>query len=172
MRGSLKIFLLFLISISTLIVACEDDLLSPASAGDELRLLQKHIWENEIKIDEQFIDHNRTVKYIKHSTLSFTPSQYTHTITNRASNKTVRGAAEKTEEYWGDYEYAPKDSIITLHYTVSTSPAETNHQATERKVVHARYKIKNIHDKELILMSVSDSSNTGNHPEITFKAKN
>ncbi|MGO1520485.1 MAG: hypothetical protein ACTHWQ_03030, partial [Sphingobacterium sp.] len=74
MRGTLKGKLLFFICIITL-AGCEDDDLSAIAQKNEVDLLQMHVWENQIEIDEQFTDNSQPVKYKKSSTLAFTETQ-------------------------------------------------------------------------------------------------
>ncbi|MGO1786450.1 MAG: hypothetical protein ACTHZ1_01570 [Sphingobacterium sp.] len=171
MRGTLKGKLLFFICIITL-AGCEDDDLSAIAQKNEVDLLQMHVWENQIEIDEQFTDNSQPVKYKKSSTLAFTETQYTHIIQNTASQKSDASPSKKTEEYWGDYQYSPKDSLITLHYTVGSDSIGGDSTLSRTVVVHARYKIVEINENMLTLIAASDSSQSYGHPKITFKPKN
>lgn len=170
MRGTLKGKLLLFICIITL-AGCKDDDLSAIAPKNELELLQMHVWENQIEIDEQFTDNSKSVKYKKSSTLAFTETQYTHIIQNTGSEKPNAPTATKTEEYWGDFQYSPKDSLITLNYTVGSDSIGGDSTPGRTVVVHARYKIVEITEDLLTLTAALDSSESYGHPKITFKPK-
>lgn len=170
MRGALK-GLLLLLNCFVILTSCEDDILSPIDQENELNLLQKHVWENQIEIDQQFIDNSGAVKYIKHSTLAFTKTQYTHTIKNSSPTNPELTSTRKAEEYWGDYQYSPQDSLITLRYTVGSHSHKNDTVDDASMVVHARYKVIKIKNNELILTAVTDSLSSFIHPEVTFRPK-
>lgn len=168
MRGTLNGLLLLLSGIFVL-TACEDDILPPVESKNEQALLQNQIWENEIEIDQLFTDNNSSVKYIKRSTLTFTKTQYTHTIQHISPSNSSHAAGRQPEEYWGDYQYTEKDSLLTLRYTVVSEPADDQADADRAQVVHARYKVLQVKDDQLVLKAIADSSAALEHPETTFK---
>ena len=84
MKGRLLLFLIF-----TILIGCKEEDMSPIEGEFDKSLLEKYIWKNDILIDEVFTDNSSPEHYNRVTTLSFTATQYTHTVQDSVNNNFV-----------------------------------------------------------------------------------
>src|SRR5690606_36889205 len=121
MKGRLLLFLIF-----TILIGCKEEDMSPIEDEFDKSLLYKYIWINDSLIDEDFTDYSTPEDYTRVTTLSFTATQYTHTVQDSVSNSFVlKGnkdhvkAADSISEYGGDYSFNGQDSTLVFSYRVN-----------------------------------------------------
>ena len=147
--------------------SCKQDNIPLSQQEQQIRLLQKEIWVNTISIDEQFTDNNLATSYQKRATLSFTPTQFTYKI--ELFNPSDSLKSTQPNEYWGDFSYSSKDSILVLKHTVAKMPKDESQFYSQAERVTTRFKVLEISAKSLILQPLSESNSNTSYPEITYR---
>mgnify|MGYP003575024453 CR=1 FL=1 len=171
MKGRLLLFLIF-----TILIGCKEEDMSPIEGEFDKSLLEKYIWKNDILIDEVFTDNSSPEHYNRITTLSFTATQYTHTVQDSVNNifvlkgnKDQVKTADRISEYWGDYSFNGQDSTLVFSYRVNEKLFNRLNLSSDSMIIYNTYKIINLSEDELTLKLTNDSVLHGYNPVMTFK---
>jgi hypothetical protein len=165
--------LLFLLFIAFLI-GCKEEDMSLVDGGLNQAILEKHIWKNEILIDEVFTDNTTPERYSRFTTLSFTGTQYSHSIQdsikeNFLNNSNVDPTSGRLREFWGDYTINPIDSTLILSYRVNEKIQSAMNIPSDSLVISTKYKILKLSENELTVQMRNDSTSYIYNTPMTFK---
>ena len=170
----MKAKLLFLLIVA-LLIGCQDEDMSPIDRGLNQVILEKHIWKNEVLIDEVFTDNRSPERYSRATTLSFTETQYSHSIQdtlNENSNKDTKSDkfSGRLREFWGDYDFNSVDSTLILSYRIHDKIKASLNLSTDSLIISTKYKILKLSEDELIIQMRNDSLTYIYNTPMTFKA--
>jgi len=171
MKGKLLLLLIF-----AFLIGCKEEDMSPIDGGLNQAILEKYIWKNEILIDEVFTDNSSPERYSRSTTLSFTETQYSHSIQDSINeySANIKGmkqekASPRLREFWGDYVFNMADSTLILSYRVNDKIKSKLNLSSDSLIISTKYKILNLSEDELTLKMDNDSLNYNFNTEMTFK---
>lgn len=167
-------FLLFIII--GILVGCKEEDMSPLEGEFDKTLLEKYIWKNDILIDEVFTDNSSPEHYNRVTTLSFTATQYSHTVQDSVKESSLfrdkmdhERTASRISEYWGDYTFNGQDSTLVFSYRVNEKLFNRLNLSSDSLIIYNTYKIINLSEDELTLKLTNDSVMHGYNPVMTYK---
>ncbi len=152
------------------LIGCKEEDMSPIEGDLNKALLEKNIWKNEVNVDEQFTDNSDAQKYMRVSTISFTGSHYSQSVSKHSSSLQGVPPDSSYTEFWGEYVLSGADSILTLHYKIHSDMAERWIPNSDSLVFQTRFKIISLTEQELAIKPLLDSLKTSYSPVMTYKA--
>ena len=171
MKGKFLLLIAF-----AFLIGCKEEDMSPIDGEFNRALLEKYIWKNDILINEVFTDNSSPESYIRSTTLSFTPTQYSHTIKDSIHQLTAFKISDVSElkhkrvsEYWGDYKINGQDSTLILSYRLNNKISEKLNLNADSLVIYSKYKIIHLSENELTLKLTNDSLVNGFNTIMTYK---
>src|SRR5690606_25416737 len=153
--------LLFLLIVAFLI-GCQEEDMSPIEQGLYQAILEKHIWKNEVIMDEVITDNRSPERYSRATTLSFTATQSPHTIQDTLKDNSNNDTKSdkftgRLREFWGDYDFNSADSTLILSYRIHDKIKTSLNLSTDSLIISTKYKILKLSEDELIIQMRNDS---------------